>query len=113
MATTKKAVKSTGTETAKGKGKTAEVVKTKKGPQAEANHMEVKKAITIEKDLMYIYPKNCIKLETRKKFRHQVRAKNEQFEKAIVKLTEGTDKKALKEKQAEYAEYRKTVMVNP
>jgi hypothetical protein len=50
--------------------------KSKKEKAIDAKNVEnVKKAITVEKDLDYIYPKDCIDLDSRKKFRTGIRAK--------------------------------------
>lgn len=84
---------------------------TAKNAQTENNKAEVAKAITDKKDLKYIYPKGCTQLGQRKKFRHQTRAKIKQFENAIAKLVEGTDKKALKAKEIEMEAFLAEVRV--
>ena len=44
------------------------------------------KKITDKKDLKYNYPKSCDDLKSRKKFRHQVRAKVQQLGKKVAQI---------------------------
>lgn len=78
--------------------------------------LSVAKEITDKKELKYIYPANATTLDTRKKFRAEVRRKIASQEKEIAKLMASTlkeDKALLDAKSKEYDAYRAKVILAP
>lgn len=77
--------------------KPAKKATSKKNAKTDAKNVSgIKKAITADKDLLYIYPKGCNTLGERKKFRTDARRHRDAFIRNIRKAPAGKEREAIR-----------------
>lgn len=77
---------------------------------------ELKAKPQVEREVMYLYPKDCTTPDQRKEFRRKARATARRNEKAIAKLeasTERGSKKELQETAKEFAAWKQSIYTHP